>query len=247
MKKTILIFFIFFIIVILIFSCFLFRRKVKTEPDKIDVKKEFCIERIIYYSSANAISNTTNYQNPEWNLKIYQYTDIAIYINRPDNIDTAGYITEISLKNFKTDLENVKVYYLNPNDFGNSVLNSDNSIENELQYTVVNSKNTENIQNYNIPIFFQDCSNPITLRIVTELSNNYKVPNNHTLIYNGNLIKEVGLGVSDLNQRVSFDLIINSKNFKHIENINLEIPYEEEEKSILDGDIKIEKIENIVF
>lgn len=217
---------------------------------KIEPNKMFVVDKIIYYSSANAISNTTNYQNPEWNLKVYQYTDIAIYVNRINALNVEEfpeYITGVYLEDFETDLKNSKLYYLNPNDFGNGIINLDSIIEDKLEYTVVNSENDDNAQNYNIPIFFQDCSNPITLRLVTELANQYQVPNDHTLIYNGNLIKELGLGINELNKRVKFDLIVVSKDSKHIKTISLEIPYEEGEKSIFDGDIKIEKIENIVF
>lgn len=231
--KVVLLFFI----IILIIVCFAFNNK-ETKLYNSKVKEEFKIEKSIYYSSANAISNTTNYQSPEWNLNVYQYTDIAIYLSR---LNSDNYITNVVLENFNTDLSKSRIYYLNPKDFGNSSLTEDNLIDKKLEYTVINSENKDNIQNYNIPVFFQDCSNPITLRIVTELSNNYKVESDETLLYNGTLIKMLGLGIKDLNKQINFDLIIKTRNLENKIEINLPIQYEENGKSILDGDIEIER------
>ena len=33
----------------------------------------FNVSKIQYYSDVNAVSNQTTYQNPEWNLNVYQY------------------------------------------------------------------------------------------------------------------------------------------------------------------------------
>lgn len=249
MKKPL--FFFAFLIIVMFVLCIVFSMKKDfSKPNTFEITDEFEIKKVVYYSSANAISNTTNYQNPEWNLSVYQYTDIAIYLDRiNDSNDTKyqNYITELSLENFETDLENSRVYYLNPKNFGNSNLVEDDLIEELLEYNVINSENKENEQNYNIPIFFQDCSNPITLRVVTELSNHYQVSKDYTLAYNGSLVKELGLRLENLNQTISFDLVIHNKGVGRAKHIDLEIPYEDKEKSILDGDIKIEKNKNISF
>jgi len=245
-KKKLLFFILFFIVIIVaIFSIFPFTKN-KSIPDTLATSPEFIIHKAIYYSSANAISNTTSYQNPEWNLRVYQYTDIAIYLNRM-NSSEKSYITKIYLENFIASLKNVDVYYLNPNDFGNSDLKPDYCIEKRLEYVVINSENKEDMQNYNIPVFFQDCSNPITLRLVTELSKNYQIPKENTLAYNGTLIRELGFNIFNLNQNINFDLTVETKDAIHTQSISLEIPYEENENSILDGDIQVERKENISF
>lgn len=250
MKK--LLFFLIFLAIIMLtcFGIFIIRKEAIV-PDTFNVAEEFKINKVIYYSSANAVSNTTSFQNPEWNLNVYQFTDIAIYLDRIDpstELKYQNYITNISLENFETSSSlNSKIYYLNPKEIGNSELNPDDLIDSKLEYTVINSDNQDDMQNYNIPIFFQDCSTPITLRIVTELSNNYQVPNDQTLIYNGSLIREIGLGIDNLNKDISFDITIDTRGVEHNKKIRLEIPYEEGEKSIVYGDIKIKKEENIQF
>ena len=89
-----------------------------------------------YYSTANAISNTTNYQNPEWNLKVYQYTDIAIYLDRlNENVTEKNYIMNFEILNINvTSPENKEIYYMNPKMFGKSDLYLDSKIENNLKY-----------------------------------------------------------------------------------------------------------------
>ena len=221
---------------------FFINNKKDKDNNLIKVDKEFIIKKVHYYSTANAISNTTNYQNPEWNLKVYQYTDIAVYLDRIDEIvDEQSYITNLSISNFRVK-ENSEIYYLNPQMFGKSNLNEDYLIKsNKLEYNVINSENVDNEQNYNIPIFFQDCSNPITLRFVNNLADNYRVSNDNTLVYNGGLIRELGLNLNSLNTELKFDLEITTKNgISRMYTIDLEIPIEDENRSILDGDFNTE-------
>ena len=217
-------------------------------PDNIKspLDKEFSINRIKYYSSANAISNTTSYQNPEWNIKIYQYTDVAVFLDRINEAKAENYITGLYL-NFGSPIpENCDIYYLNPQNFGNSNLNEDNLIDTELKYTVINSSNDENTQNYNIPIFFQDCSNPITIRLVNKFPNSYRVSNDSDLIYNGSLLRNINVNLEELKNSFVFDLVIDTRNGPtRAIPIQLEIPFEDETRSIFDGDFEAEKKVNI--
>jgi len=235
-KKVVLIVLLILIACITVITIiFLDNKRVKNDIKL--VSKEFEIYKIKYYSSANAISNTTNYQNPEWNLKVYQYTDIAIYINRINEESANNYITRLCLSNFNS--ENMKVYYLNPQNFGNSNLNTDDIIEDKLEYNVINSGNNEDAQGYNIPIYFQDCSNPITIRVVNLLADNYRVSKDTALNYNGKLIRDLGFGLYNLNDEISFDLEMDTKLGKSkTTRVELTIPFENEKNSILDGDFE---------
>ena len=88
----------------------------------------------------------------------------------------------------------------------------------------------------------------LQIRYINYLSNNYKVPNDKTLKYNGSLIKNLGLKIDDLNKNISFDLKITTRDEEErIKKINIEIPYENKNKSILDGDFEIKVKENITF
>lgn len=236
MKKKLFYFFLVITLIILIIILYLKNNK---KIIKLKENNEFLINSVQYYSTANAASNTTNYQNPEWNLKVYQFTDIAIYIDRlGKNIDEKNYITNLEILNFKTNSEE-EIYYLNPKMFGKNTLDLDTKVEDYLEYNVINSENKDNEQEYDIPIFFQDCSNPITFRYVRYLADNYKVPNDETLKYNGSLISKLGLKIDDLNKNLSFDLKIVTKDGKErMKNIDLKIPYENDDRNILDGDFE---------
>ncbi len=247
MKKK-LYFFIFFIVIIGIVLGFLLIKANDRKDNNLKEKEEFAISKIHYYSTANAISNSTNYQNPEWNLKVYQYTDIAIYIDRLEEAGSKNYISSLEISNVKLNKENEEVYYLNPMLFGKSTLNLDFKLDKNLDYNIINSKNSENEQGYNIPIFFQDCSNPITLRFVNYLNDNYKVSSENSLIYNGSLISELGLDIDDLEKNLEFDLTITTKDGKkRVQKVELEIPFEKGNKSILDGDFELQVKQDIKF
>ena len=249
MKKNLICFFVFFIAISIIFVCYK-NNKDSNYKNTVNQNKEFVINKIQYYSTANAISNTTNYQNPEWNLKVYQYTDFAIYIDRLSKIiNENNYITNLEIFNFQlNNLEKEEIYYLNPKMFGKSTLDLDTKIENNLEYNVINSENYENNQEYNIPIYFQDCSNPITFRYLNYLANNYKVPSDETLKYNGSLISKLGMDLEDLNDELSFDLkIITKDGQERVEKVNLEISYKDENRSIIDGDFEAKEKKSIQF
>ena len=108
MKKKILFFLIVIIILILILFLYFKINYKKNKKTNISTssKEEFIINKLHYYSTANAISNTTNYQNPEWNLKVYQYTDIAIYLDRlNENVTEKNYIMNFEILNINDDIK----------------------------------------------------------------------------------------------------------------------------------------------
>jgi len=134
------------IILIIVFLSYFGVKKISV-PKKTkmssDYSDQFLIDKIYYYSSANAINNNTTYQNPEWNLDLYQYTDIGIYLNRLEN----NYINNIYIDNIniKNNLnKDCKLYYLNPTEFGDYNIKEENLISETLTYNILNSSNEKN-------------------------------------------------------------------------------------------------------
>jgi hypothetical protein len=145
MKKTV--FLVVIIVVIFITVFFAINLKNLNENQEENFMNQFYIKQIYYYSNANAISNTTNYQNPEWNLNIYQYTDIAIYIDRLFETSEQNYIKKIYLSDISSSFENendIGIYYLNPTKFGTEEFDSEELIEDTLEYTIINADNIDN-------------------------------------------------------------------------------------------------------
>lgn len=248
LKKKI-IFIIIFIILVIVGYDTLVKQFSKNENDINH--PEFFVKTMELYSSANAISNTTNYQNPEWNISIFQYTDIAIYIDRLNKNNDNNYITQLYIDNVIIDNPKIqsKLFYLNPLEFGNGKLLTENLIEKRLDYNIVNSENNENEFSYNIPIFFEDCSNPITFRYIDSILNNYTLDNSQNLKYDGSILKIANVDLQNLKNSISMDLnIVTKDNVTHKQKICFDIPLESENKSIYEGSIEVnQKIDKTEF
>ncbi len=250
MKKKVILLGI-FLIIIGIILIIVFSRKDTKEKENINATKEqFKISKIYYYSDVNAIKNNTSYQNPEWNLNVYQYTDMAIYLERLEEYNYKNHIKSIYLDNINIErsrLGKQGLFYLNPLDFGKSdfdIENNENEILDRLEYNVVNSSNSENDMIYSIPIFFEDLSNPITLKYMNyDIIKNYTISNEEDVIFNGNLLQRAGVNLESIKSKIYMNLNIITKDDEvHIFPLELQIPLQNEEKSIYDGGVKI--IEN---
>ncbi len=214
----------------------------------------FNVSKIQYYSDVNAVSNRTTYQNPEWNLNVYQYTDIALYIERLDDFSSENYIKSLNISDIKisdSKKGTQKIYYLNPLAYGNGDIlniNSENEIKGILEYNIMNYENEDNDVKYSIPIFFEDCSNPITLRYVNnDILSNYVIGADEQISFNGSLLKRANILLEDIKADISLKInIITQNNETHSVDINIEIPLESTNKQIYDGPINIQK-ENLKY
>lgn len=214
----------------------------------------FNVNKIQYYSDVNAVSNQTTYQNPEWILNVYQYTDIALYIERLDDFSSENYIKSLNISDIKisdSKKGTQKIYYLNPLAYGNGDIlniNSENEIKGILEYNIMNYENEDNDVKYSIPIFFEDCSNPITLRYVNnDILSNYVIGADEQISFNGSLLKRANILLEDIKADISLKInIITQNNETHSVDINIEIPLESTNKQIYDGSINIQK-ENLKY
>lgn len=122
--------------------------KQASEFYKLNAQTVFSIDKIYMYSSANAIENKDN--RPVWNLNLYQYTDIAIYINNrsEDKLTYENSIKSLYIDNIKfTELKKgtPSLYYKNVNEFGKSIYSK--AIEDSsssIQQQVVNTPQPQN-------------------------------------------------------------------------------------------------------
>ena len=95
-NKQIIFLIIVFIAIIILFFLINFiynKHKAKTnfESDLLssnDYSDTFSIDKIILYSSANATSNETT--RNLWNINVYQFTDMAIYLNNNSETGTVA-------------------------------------------------------------------------------------------------------------------------------------------------------------
>ncbi len=218
-----------------------------SEMTKKNANTIFSIDRIYLYSSADAVSKETN--KPIWDLNIYQYTDIALYIN---NRDTEGVTYENTIKSLKIEdvcfnnLESgtPKLYYKNVHDFGKLEIIEENAINDNLEFNVINSGEAD----YTKPILYSNCQNPITLEYVnSNMKEETKISDISTeLIYDGSMLKKAGILLSKIKCTLSFKVTItNYYDQKFVATVYIDIPIEDSynNTSIYDGKI-IKNIEN---
>ena len=125
------------------------QRKVALENTIADMttlnsKQTFSIDKIYLYSSANAANNET--KKSMWNLNVYQYTDIALYISGNATSKDQDTIKELYIDNVKFDSLNAgtpNLHYKNLFEFGKFNLETDYLITDRLNYEVVEPAKAE--------------------------------------------------------------------------------------------------------
>lgn len=259
-KKVILITIIFALLIldIYLFSNFIYvKYRNKNALEKYDVvlakdikDSSFKIDKITLYSSVSGLNKNTNFQSTNWILDIFQYTDIAIYFSKPENLTAEKAIQTLSISNVNYKVANEKytpsLYYLDANKFGTDTLIPEHKIENTLEYTVLNENNKDNLIMYNTPVFFSDLSNPITLKFANTLIKNFSIENTEKLIFDGSLLSKTPLSKENLEASISFNIdISNFNNEKYSVPINIQIPIENANESIFDGKVLEEKKLNL--
>lgn len=210
----------------------------------------FSINKIIFFSSCdskNKTSSSTNFTIEN----LYAYTDIALFINNNSEENTA----ENTLKNVKiSNIKFIKIptvgkpnlYYKAVNDFAKSEINENNIIDKELEFEII----SEDQADFNKPILFNNCSNPITLSYINQnIKTDYTMTDTQNPItYNGKLLERCGVLIQSIETTVSFDIEIeNNKNQKFKTTVYFNIPYENEQKSIYDGNLIVKKDTNFNF
>lgn len=191
-------------------------------------KEAFQINKIVLYSSANAVSNEG--LDKKWELDIYQYTDIAIYLEKLENNDVERiYIDNISISE-PPQLGQANVYKKDIEDFAKPM--QLNKVADEIEYGV--AENGE---------FLQNCTKPIIISYLNNVKQDYAITNiNEKLEYNETVLKRARILTSEIKAQISFNVnIVDSEEVKHTCNVELEIPVEE----LINGQKSVEKNEII--
>ncbi len=217
------------------------------EIARLNSKTVFSIDRIYLYSSADATSNETT--KPVWDLNIFQFTDIALYINNraDEGVTYENTIKELTIDNVK--FNNIQsgtpaLYYKNVNDFAKLINSEENKIGDSLEFNVINSGEAD----YSTPVIYSNCQNPITLEYVnTGMKENTVISDISTpLTYDGSLLRKSGILISQMECTLSFRItIINNYNQKYVATVYIDIPLKDSlnNTSIYDGKI-IRNLEN---
>ena len=233
--------------------------KAKLEKESLEFaqnyrKTPFSISKIVMYSSGYGKNKNTKFGQNSWILDILQYTDIAIYIYNGedelsyDNSVKKLWIDEVTLSSPKVGKSNL--YYLDSLNFGTANVNEDFKIEDSLEFSVLNDANKENEIQSNTPVFFADCSNPITLKYVNNpIKENYSISTSDPIFFDGKLLKIAGISLDSLQANIHLKINIENNDDGHYSyNLSMPIPLEDAKNSIFDGSILVEnEYENLKF
>ena len=203
----------------------------------------FKIDKIILYSSANAVDNSNGELK---SLDISQFTDIEIFINnktKSEEITAENTINELFIDNIKIESNSEngeKIFnYKNPLNCG-KYTEIENWINDEILFNVVNSNEKNREANYDENIFYTDCSNPISLGYINKniLTNCEVNSNNASISFDGSILADAGINLEELNTKITFTIhIVNNFNEKFICNVKIEndLTAEDGEDSIYSG------------
>ena len=205
-------------------------------------KSIFNIQKILLYSSGNAIDNSDDQSLK--NVSICQYTDISIYI---DNTSTISELTdENTIKQLyidnivassKADKGTKILNYKNPLDFGKfkAIETPEN---NRIDFKIVNTNSENESNDYSNPTFYTDCSNPISLGYLNkDIINNYAVSQDaNTVSFNGKVLQEANINLDDIAYTLTFKIhIVNNLNQKFVYNMKLDVNLNDDNGGIYNG------------
>ena len=216
-----------------------------------DISSPFSINKIVYFSSANCTS-TINTNSSFTISDLYQYTDIAIFINNNAN---GNFTAENTLKsvsisninyNLKPSIGTPNLYFKNLNNFATNTYDPNNIIKDKLDF----STSSEDEIDYTTPTLYNNCANPITLGYV-----NSNIKSNHTLSdnisnisYDGNLLKQCYITLNSISCKISFTITItNNSNETYTCPLTLTIPLSTENSTVYDGNLTLNDVTNYNF
>ena len=207
----------------------------------VDLTSPFSVNKIVYFSSANAKSEIN--ANSTFTISdLYQYTDIAIFINNNanGNYDAKNTLKKVNVSNITFELApsvgTPNLYYKNINDFANNSFDESKKIENNLDFEISSADEID----YSNPTLYNNCANPITFCYVNSgLKSNYTLTDNMSHIsYDGSLLKRCGITLNSISCKLSFVInITNNLDEVYSCPFILNIPLSTENSTIYDGSL----------
>lgn len=261
-KKIFLLLILIILICILTYTLVNLRNKYKIKKDfENDIEKIisqnsstiFSIDKIVFFSNCSATSKIADNSNIILE-NVYQYTDIAIYINN-DQENSNSFEQENTLKEVYIDniqfvspasIGTPSLYYKNLYSFTKDEFPEKNLIEDSISFTL----SSESEIDYSTPTLYNNCANPITISYLNNnIKTDYGIENSSNGIkYDGSLLKNCYITLNSLECTFKFDIHIkNNLDEDFICTVYIEIPLSDGENSLNDGTFKLEKETNFKF
>ena len=259
-KKKVLIIITLVLFILVVFLAFLVLSKMvlKTNFEKSilpfankNSETIFNINQIVFFSNCDAKNkniSTTNYTLEN----IYQYTDIAFFIDSPQEEKTSkNTLKDVTIENinFSTPPSSGEpsLYFKSINNFARSELNDENKIEDKLDFSITSEDSTD----LSTPVLYNNLANPITLSYInSNIKTDYTITDTSTPItYDGTLLSRCAVPLDDINCSFSFDVfVINNQDEKYKCTVFIDVPLSSDEGSIdSNGSVTLKKNVNFSF
>jgi hypothetical protein len=223
-----------------------------TQIAKQNTKDIFSINKIVYFSNCSAETKLADNSNIIIE-NLYQYTDIAIYINN-DLEETGIYTNENTLKELyitniqyaeKPSVGTQSLYFKGIDSFTQNEFLSENLIDDTLNFTVT----SESSADLTTPVLYNNCANPITISYLNnEIKTDYGINSSSGITYNGSLLDKCYVTLTSLKCTIKFDVyIINNLDEEFVCNVSLDIPLTDGENSLKDGNLKVTQVTDLKF
>lgn len=206
----------------------------------------FTIDNVYFFSSCDSKNKTSS--SSHFTIEnLYQYTDIALFINSPSSEKTLeNTLKKVYINNIKFDapplLGKPNLYFKSIEKFANSEIVEDNLIQDNLEFSIT----SENSADLSTPVLYNNLANPISLSYINQnIKTDYTITDTLSPItYDGSLLKRCSILINSISCKLSFDVyIVNNLDQEFKTTVFLNIPLETDTTSIYDG--KITKTENI--
>lgn len=258
-KKKILIIIILILFILVVFLAYLvfskfvlksnFEKSILPFANKND-ETIFNINQIVFFSNCDAKNkniSTTNYTLEN----LYQYTDIAFFIDSPQEEKTSkNTLKAVSIGNINfitsPNIGEPALYFKSLNNFAKSELTDENKITDKLDLTVTSQDEAD----LSTPILYNNLANPITLSYInSNIKTDYTFTDTSTPItYDGTLLPKCNISLDDINCNFSFDIYItNNLDEKYKCTIFIDVPLTSNDESIENGSITLKKDVNLTF
>lgn len=206
-----------------------------------DKNMPYNLSKIMIVSTAEGVENEGE---NKWNFDVYQNNDLYFYIDKNDNYKGNDiYIEKVRIENIKIinapKVGEIKAYMPNSTDGRLYSYNNSYIIEEKLEYSGAGKSNSKTLkigsQGGNALIRFSNTKLGV-----------YSSDKDKEIIHDGTLLQKLKLKQDDISFTVSFDFVIEVKNYEYRANITLDLPYG---NIVENGTESIEKIDmnDIIF
>ena len=206
--------------------------KLNLEKDNINFSNlneniPFSLNKIILFNSATA---ETNNVNQLLSLDISTYCDVGIYLNKltDENVTISNlYIDKISISS--PELGTPYLYKKLISDLGKCSFEENNIIKDRFDFNIISTENAINYDNFEL---YCDGTTPIAIGFYNKNIKTNFISDNTEILFDGTLLKEAIIPLSSLSCSISFTINIVTNSGEHyICNVNLDVPFENENNS----------------